>query len=90
LALSNPCFEVWLWLHIKSIEESTSDNCQKLKTEIHQNFEGGYKVEHFTKPDFYMAAISRAKTLDSNTGFMPEFKTTKVYQLLEELLDILN
>lgn len=90
MALSNPCFEVWLWLHFKEMSESQSETCQEFKAEIHQNYTGGYRVETFTQPEFYESASKRAKILDTASGFMPELKTSKVYLLLEELFDILK
>lgn len=90
MALSNPCFEVWLWLHLKGIEDAKADTCQEFKSEIHQNYEGGYKVEIFTKPELYEIARVRAKTIDTASGFMPEPKSTKVYLLFDDLFDILN
>lgn len=90
MALSNPCFEIWLWLHLKDMTESTSETCQELKSEIHQNCESGYNVEIFTKPEFYESARFRAKDIDIALGFMPELKTTKVYLLFDELFEILK
>ena len=90
IALSNPCFEVWLWLHIKEMAESQSITCQDFKAEINKNFAGGYKVEVFTKPEFYKSALAKAKALDTASGFMPDLKTSKVYLLLEELFEILK
>jgi RloB-like protein len=88
MALSNPCFEVWLWLHIAEISNATSETCQELKAEIHQKYH--YNVEVFTQPSFYEPAIERARLIDTSDGFMPDFKTSKVYLLLEELFETLS
>ena len=89
MALSNPCFEVWLWLHFRDIVESKAVTCKEFKAEIHQEYEGGYKVDIFTKPEFYELAQQRAKKIDTESGFMPNPKTTKVYLLLNDLFEIL-
>ena len=87
LALSNPCFEVWLWLHFAEISTSNSTTCKELKFEISQTFQ--YNPNVFTQSAYYLAACERAKLTES-TGFVPDFKTTKVHLLINELLEMLG
>ena len=87
LALSNPCFEVWLWLHFAEMSASKSATCKQLKLEISQTFQ--YNPNVFTQSAYYLAACDKAKQTES-AGFMPDFKTTKVHLLLGELLEMLG
>jgi hypothetical protein len=90
LVISNPCFEVWLYFHLKSdIVNSQSDTCRKLKTEISSFTEGGYHPYKFIV--YLQEAIKNAKSGDSNTGhFMPNIKETRVYQLAEAIIETIG
>lgn len=84
LAISNPCFEIWLWMHFEDTDKVTSITSQDLKHELHLkttslNFGGNYT-------SFIDGAIIRAKKVDSSSNYFPAEKSTKVYQLVEELL----
>jgi len=41
IALSNPCFEVWLYMPIDDIQNTTSTKAQELKTELGTKIRGG-------------------------------------------------
>lgn len=85
-AISNPCFEVWLFMHYAAISNAQANSCSELKTELGGLVKGGYRKEIAIK--FLDEAIQRAKTGDLNpTHFLPVNKSTKVYQLLEALLE---
>lgn len=88
-AISNPCFEVWLFMHYADISKSTAENCGEFKVELPEIVKGGYNkksaIENLEK------AIARAMAVDSNQDhFMPNPKSTKVYQLVEALLEKKN
>ena len=87
LAISNPCFEVWLHMHCWDIDNSYGSTCKELKQELDQNIPGGYKVEEFV-PTMNNAS-QQAKTKDQTSSFIPEYKRTKVYQLAEKLLNLM-
>lgn len=86
VALSNPCFEVWLYLHKKSsMNLSGNVSCKRLKREIGSFDKGGYQAELYIP--FLPEAIAHAKELDKHPDyFLPEKLSTKVYQLAEALL----
>jgi hypothetical protein len=90
LVISNPCFEVWLYFHRRGdIENSESDTCEKFKSEISSFDKGGYHPYKFLP--YVFDAIANAKAADSNPGhFMPEFKESKVYQLVESLMSVVG
>jgi hypothetical protein len=86
IALSNPCFEVWIYFHHKAdIASSKSITSQDFKKEISKMIPGGYhpyKIIHLL-PD----AVKNAGSNDSNTRYyFPGTKQTKVYRLGEALL----
>jgi len=84
IALSNPCFELWLILHISSVENVVANTCKELKAEIHQKIPGGYKAEVFIND--LETAIQRAQKLDKKPDFfLPDKMQTKIYQLILEI-----
>lgn len=85
-AISNPCFEVWLFMHYEDISKATAKSCGEFKAELPQIVKGGYNKELAIQN--LEKAIARAKLADSNPEhFMPNPKSTKVYQLVEALLE---
>jgi hypothetical protein len=88
LALSNPCFEVWLYCHLETLahEASPLSSCQDYKHALHQHWKGGYKPETFTQVEWIERAIKKAESgFQSNDGFLPNGNCTKVYMLMKEL-----
>ncbi|MBI2417842.1 MAG: RloB domain-containing protein [Ignavibacteriales bacterium] len=86
LALSNPCFEVWLYFHKKKeFSGLTKMICKEIKHQLSTLESGGYSPEKFIPDVFH--AIQNAKESDSNPGhYSPEILQTKVYHLAEALL----
>lgn len=87
LAVSNPCFELWLWLHHADVETGAiacKDIGQQLKQRI-----GGYKKNKVDLEKFrpYIdIAVQRAKSLDTNDKELwPAFPGTHVYKVIEAL-----
>ncbi len=87
IAISNPCFEVWLFLHMNDkIDESGATTCKEFKTKISDFDSGGYNCIKFIKN--VESAIERGERLDdSPTHFYPSEKRTKVYQLLKSMIE---
>lgn len=102
LAVSNPCFEFWLLLHIKEISEFT--DAERIK--IFQNLKISKKRTHLKKllsdllPDGYNEsnpkpkrffpyldnAVLRAKNLDIPAEEYPTKLGSHVYKLVEKLI----
>lgn len=90
IAISNPCFEIWLLYH--KCSDLTSIDCSNgggLKAELVNHFQGGYHpnkaIPHVHK------AIENAKDKDKDpNSLLPENRVTKVYNLVESLLDIIG
>jgi hypothetical protein len=87
IAISNPCFEVWLcYHHLTSLDKVDATKSQEFKSLLPSLCEGGYNPYKVISklPD----AIENAKRNDTNKNAeFPSFKETKVYQLTEALLD---
>lgn len=91
LFISNYCFEVWLWMHLDDVENIKCSTSADMKTEL-----GEKHTEHKMKryPTSYLEverinrAIAHAEKADENSkDYFPREKSTKVYQLMQELLE---
>src|SRR5258708_1816987 len=86
VALSKPCFELWLLLH--HVEESAADALARAKdveAALREQL-GQYNKAKLKSPDFtgsVVQAWTRAERLDQATGgaLIPQTNTTRVYQL---------
>jgi len=85
IVISNPCFEVWLYLHKKNTISTELDTSQKYKTALNEVEKGGYYPYTFITE--IENAIENAKKLDSNKShFFPNLGETKVYKLAESVI----
>lgn len=90
LAISHPCFELWLYLHFQDVQ--TPDNrCQVWEQRLRDTL-GSYNKSHlnlklFTRGNITQA-IGRAKALDINlTTRWPVSNGSHVYKITERLLE---
>lgn len=93
VAVSHPCFELWLLLHFRDADPSDAD-CGAVTARLRQHLGGysktGLKRDLFT-PEGIRAAIARAKTLSAEEEWRwPAFPGTHVYKLVEKLLPYLK
>lgn len=91
-ALSNPCFEVWLLLHIADDLADINDYGQSAEDKLRVLL-GGYSKSNTPKAcisrEAIQNAITRAKTRDNNTNPhspIPALPGTRVYRLVERLV----
>lgn len=86
VAISNPCFEVWLYFHRKAdIAASQSNTCNDFKGEIAAFDKGGYRPLNYIP--LIKDAIVNASNADNNKGyFMPGPKVAKVYELAQSMM----
>ena len=92
LAISNPCFEVWLTLHFEDIntEDRTCDNFQARLRTILGSYNGSNLNISAYKPNT-KDAVNRAKNLHpSSQQDWPPTLGTHVYRLVEILLKSLG
>jgi RloB-like protein len=88
IAISNPCFEVWLLYHIEDNLETIGDN---LKHELHLRTQATGKGIPFNFcPKIAIGAANAKKNDSSPSQTFPNHKQTKVYQLAEQLLEKLG
>lgn len=89
LAISNPCFEVWLWYHQVARIDLPAPTCKVLKTRLDQLSPGGYTLEQDALQ--IETAMRQAQQVDAHPDhYFPASKETKVYQLARELLAVLG
>jgi hypothetical protein len=101
LAMSNPCFEIWLIVHLKDITEYSEEEQNKLL----ENASVSRKKNHIDivigdlqgigynknpNPETFLpltkTAIKRAKDIDIVTEPYPKNLGTHIYKLIEKLL----
>ena len=87
IAISNPCFEVWLYFHKHAdIEKSDSVSCDDFKREISTFAVGGYNPLKFVR--FTPSAIENARNADTDPNhFMPSVKQTKMYKPVQGIME---
>ena len=90
IALSNPCFEVWLFLHknqhIDNYPIATSADIKQL---LGQQSPGGYNIYEYVVD--VKNAIQRARDMDANPRYwMPDPKRTRVYRLMDNLMSFVS
>lgn len=101
LALSNPCFEFWLLLHLKDTSEFTEDELNLIfenrkvgrkKTYLKKllsNILDGYNEANLQPERFLQhieVAIIRAKALNIETEDYPKILGTDIYKLIEKII----
>ncbi|KUJ72836.1 RloB family protein [Thiomicrospira sp. WB1] len=103
LALSNPCFELWLLLHHEDVDNVPEElkrqflenncNCRFIKSRL-VNVMDGFNPANLRIDDFWEKtnlAIDRARSLDVNPGDRwPNTLATRVYLIMEKVLDRLT
>ncbi|MBN8683435.1 MAG: RloB domain-containing protein [Chitinophagales bacterium] len=90
VAISNPCFEVWLVYHYQTFPVDIALNCAELKTFLGTLVRGGFRPD-ITCPDIHNA-IRNASLQDKEARMhqYPDLLRTKVYFLAQELLEVLG
>jgi len=103
LALSNPCFEFWLLLHLRDTSDFSDHELSEiftnrkvtskktyLKRLLGSILTDGYK-ESNSKPERFIPhiddAIQRARKLDNSSEDFPTILGSHVYKLAEKLID---
>ena len=87
VAMSNPCFELWLWLHVRENRPFLgSTHCQKELGKILPDYsKGKYDPEALLKIGGHLA-IKRASALDLNPDeAWPRVQSTRVYRLCQRI-----
>ena len=97
LALSNPCFELWLLLHLEEVLSKGQTYLDKaftnrngfLKSEVRRALGGSFNPSNLKFEDFKEgldSAITRAEAMDSDPGSRwPQNLGTRVYQVIKKI-----
>ena len=87
IAISNPCFEIWLYFHKKSvIPKEVKENCKEAKSQLSKLTKNGYNKDEYILN--IGDAIRNSKNADSDMNhFLPKKGETKVYLLAESLIN---
>ena len=93
IAISNPCFELWLLLHHLSIAKGRAfAGCDEVVTELRAAL-GAYdktklRPEHFSGK--HQTAVTNARALESHPdnprGYWPDPSGSRVYLLIQQLI----
>jgi hypothetical protein len=87
LFISNYCFEVWLWAHLKDLDKIKSTKSSEIKTEL-GTIQKGIFPFCFMDINLINEAIKRSVIADVNKdNYFPVAKSTKIYILIKELLE---
>ncbi|MGK0308060.1 MAG: hypothetical protein ACI8RP_001018 [Urechidicola sp.] len=101
LAMSNPCFEIWLVMHLKDITEYNESEVNKLLENASESRKknhidvvlGDLQGRGYNKkpnPEIFLPltkiAIERAKNLDNKNEPYPKKLGSHIYKLVEKLL----
>jgi hypothetical protein len=91
VAVSNPCFELWLLLHFVPLDPGQeSCRCEVIEKQL-RSFAGAYQKHNvsalsLTEESVY-EAIERATKLDCDNQALPTKLMTRVYRLLNVLIE---
>ena len=85
--MSNPCFELWLLLHVADVQQPVAQ-CAGVEARLRAAL-GGYNKTNVPVEKLLprvREAISRAKKLDPGGNGWPQDVGTQVHELVEALL----
>lgn len=87
LALSNPCFELWLWLHVQPNRAfASAEHCRRAVSTHYPDWSRlqprAARLIALTAP----RAIERARRIDRPEDPWPKSQSTRVFRLVEYLL----
>lgn len=94
LAVSNPCFELWLYIHFKTIKSfQSSKHCKRALNALFEKEGLGSYDESAYDPEIFRPkiaeAIQKAKKGDDTGEYeWPEEAATQVYRLVEKLSEL--
>jgi len=90
VAMSNPCFEVWLYFHFaKNIPVMTkTSGCKAWKAVTNQINPGGFDCSHH--PVLIETATFNSINNYKETGYFPNPGSTQVFKLAEKILPLVK
>jgi len=89
LAISNPCFELWLYLHYADMPESAPSTSKEWKKLFRRVAPNGYRPEELVP--LIKVAVERAEALESDpNNDVPDILQTNLYRLGKAILPFLQ
>jgi hypothetical protein len=90
VAISNPCFEVWLYYHFSrtNTELQNIDQCSFWKPLIPLVSSGGFDMS--IHPGLIKTAIDNSQNRHKETGYFPEIGCTQVFKLAEKIYALIE
>lgn len=88
IAISNPCFEVWLAYHIASSPPNNIElsKCKSWKSMIPNILEGGFNSDKH--PTLIKTAIENSAHNYSEQGYIPNIGSTQVFRLAKDIYEL--
>lgn len=88
LAISNPCFEVWLHFHAGPINQGKA-SCSQLKTSLPKTVLGGFNTgEYCSQIEAAIQHVEKADLIPDS--YYPQLMQTKIYLLAKEMCALLG
>ena len=89
-AISNPCFEVWLYYHIKDFIPSLEkiNKCKSWKNHVDNLVLGGFDSAKY--PRLICNAIENSENNFSANGYLPNVGSTQVHLLAKNILPFIK
>lgn len=88
IALSKPCFELWILLHHEKLLVATTPNTEGVTSRLREVLRGYGKqccqTLKLTK-DMVEAAMERARLMD-NEDLLPQVPVARVYKILDAMI----
>jgi hypothetical protein len=90
IAVSNPCFEVWLCFHFQSAipDFALDEGCSKLKNLLNSLISGGFDCRKH--PAWIETAIAHASKAYQSSENLPLEGSTQVYLLAQSIFDLVK
>jgi hypothetical protein len=88
IAISNPCFEVWLYYHFSDIQPDVSlkEKCSNWKNVVNRIVKGGFNSDHH--PTFIEDAIRNSRINYKEEGYLPNVGSTQMHRIAERIFGI--
>jgi hypothetical protein len=88
IAISSPCFELWIYLHFANAPTTTVNNCSQMTALLATHISGYHKKAISGLPltlDQVHRAIERAKTLPDPKALTPGVVATGLHEVMSSL-----
>lgn len=89
MAISNPCFEVWLYYHIEEdLPDENVSQCSYWKEKVNDSIDGGFDSKRH--PTLIETAVENSKKNYSTDGYIPQAGSTDIHILGERIFGLVE